>query len=296
MTMSWIDAGRRRRRRSRPCVAGPAARSVVLAELLVVGLRPPPHHGRQRMTRRRGCPSGRSRPLVELDRDDLAVARRAAPPSLPSRSRSTSSPDSTGRARARRGRVLGGDQAMERRDAAGPAGRSRRTGRASTVVRLAGVQVVARGVAGAATRHRLDEVAHPEHLLVEVVDLAVLDLEVAPDRAAQPARLGPAGGLGLLDGAGEGERLVGRQRPLAHLGVRAGRQVDPPDRPVAVEPAGRRDGRQPVAVRLEGGEEFVDPAGRPQQCSNVFGQPPNFSPSSPIVPTRSPASVAWSRR
>ena len=74
--------------------------------------------------------------------------------------------------------------------------------------------------------------------------------------------LGPALGRGLVDLAGERGALVGRQRPLAHLGVRAGRQVDPPDRAVAVEPARRRDGRQPVAVRLEGGEEALDPAGR----------------------------------
>ena len=34
----------------------------------------------------------------------------------------------------------------------------------------------------------------------------------------------------------------------------------------------------------------------PQQCSYVVGQAPNFSPSSPIMPTRLPSSVAWSRR
>ena len=34
----------------------------------------------------------------------------------------------------------------------------------------------------------------------------------------------------------------------------------------------------------------------PQQCSHVVGHDPNFSPSSPIIPTRSPASVACSRR
>ena len=34
----------------------------------------------------------------------------------------------------------------------------------------------------------------------------------------------------------------------------------------------------------------------PQQCSYVVGQAPNFSPSSPIMPTRLPSSVACSWR
>ena len=58
----------------------------------------------------------------------------------------------------------------------------------------------------------------------------------------------------------EHHRLVGRQRPLAHLGVRGRRHVDAPDRRLALEPLGRRDGGQPVAVRLERVEEPVDPA------------------------------------
>ena len=65
----------------------------------------------------------------------------------------------------------------------------------------------------------LDLVTHPEHLLVEVIDLAVLDLEVAPDGAAQPASLGPALELGVADGVSEREGLVGADVAvfLAHI-------------------------------------------------------------------------------
>ena len=35
---------------------------------------------------------------------------------------------------------------------------------------------------------------------------------------------------------------------------------------------------------------------RPQQCAQVVGHAPNFSPSSPIIPTRDPSSVACARR
>ena len=66
-------------------------------------------------------------------------------------------------------------------------------------------------------------------------------------------------GLGAMQDVGVDEALVRGQRPLAHLGVRAGREVDPPDRRVRVQPGGRRDRRQPVGVRLEGLEEPLDP-------------------------------------
>ena len=54
--------------------------------------------------------------------------------------------------------------------------------------------------------------------------------------------------------------LVGRQRPLAHLRVRAGRDVDPADRRLVGEPGRRGRRRQPVGVRLERLEEPLDPA------------------------------------
>ncbi len=170
-----------------------------------------------------------------------SFTRRAS--SLPSRSRSRSSSGCRGRSRPTDGQVLGGDEAVERGHSevgkVDPPEQSVPVG----IVRLAGIQEVARGVAAAAARHLLDEVTCPQHLLVEVVDLAVLDLEIAPDCPAQPARFGPSCGLGLLDGAGEIKGLVGRKGPFAHLGVRARRQIDTSDRPVPVEPGGWRDSR-----------------------------------------------------
>ena len=129
------------------------------------------------------------------------------------------------------------------------------------VVRLAAVQVVERcnprsrpgAIAG-------DPGGDAEHLLVQVVDLAVARLEVPPERAAQPARLGRAGVASVMERRGERARLVRRERPLAHLRVRAGRDVDPPERRVRRQPVARADRRQPVGVRLDRLEEPVDPA------------------------------------
>ena len=145
-------------------------------------------------------PAPDARPLVELDRDDLALVdeqRLGAPVEVEIERaiRTRAAPRPAERP------ILGGDEAAERGD---PEVRQVDPAEQAVpvrIVRLAGIEVVAGDVAAAARRHRLDEVADPEHLLVEVVDLAVLDLEVAPDRPAQPARLGPPGGLGLLDAA-----------------------------------------------------------------------------------------------
>ena len=94
---------------------------------------------------------------------------------------------------------------------------------------------------------------------MEVVHLAVLDLVVAPRRPAQPAQLRPMPGLGRVHRVREGRRLLGRERPLAHLGIGAGRHVDAADRWVLGQPAAGRHGRQPVRVRLERREELLDP-------------------------------------
>ena len=94
---------------------------------------------------------------------------------------------------------------------------------------------------------------------MEVVHLAVLDLVVAPRRPAQPAQLRPMPGLRRVHRVREGRGLLGRQRPLAHLRVGAGRHVDAADRRVLGQPAARRHGRQPVGVRLERREEPLDP-------------------------------------
>ena len=50
------------------------SRSIVLADLLVVGLRPAPHHGGHRMRGGADIPASDAGPLIDLDRDDLAVA------------------------------------------------------------------------------------------------------------------------------------------------------------------------------------------------------------------------------
>ena len=163
------------------------------------------------------------------------------------------------RAGRRLGDVLGGDEMLEGRET-----QVRRIDAAEqpvpvTVVRLATVQVVERAGAGRPCRHGLDELGGSQHLLVEVVDLAVLDLEVAPRGPAQPARFRPAFGLGLMEQARKDQALVRRQGPFAHLGVRPGRHVDPADRWVRREPGRWHGRREPVGVRLEGGEEPLDP-------------------------------------
>jgi hypothetical protein len=69
-------------------------------------------------------------------------------------------------------------------------------------------------------------------------------------------------------------------------------------------PIGGWSANQAEGVTVLSQEAFVSRAVKnrstqrpaPQQCSQVVGQAPNFSPSSPIIPIRSPASVAWSRR
>ena len=57
------------------------------------------------------------------------------------------------------------------------------------VIRLAAMQVVLGGEPLCPSRHGGDLGTGAQHLLVEIVDLAVLHLEVAPEAAAQIARL-----------------------------------------------------------------------------------------------------------
>ena len=130
------------------------------------------------------------------------------------------------------------------------------------IVGLAPVEMVQGGAADGPGSHRINLVRGSQHLLVEVVDLAVLDLEVAPERSAQPARLRSAFRLRRVDHGREDPALIGGQGPFAHLRVRAGRDVDAPDRPVAPEPCRWGRGREPVGVDLEGLEEAIDPAPR----------------------------------
>ena len=127
----------------------------------------------------------------------------------------------------------------------------------------------------------------PEHLLVQVVDLAVLDLEVAPERAAQPARLGPALGLGVVQDVGEDEALVRRAAP-----TRPSRRRSPSARRRGRRAGGRRATREGVTVVSQ--SAFASSASknrstqrpRPSSAPRSSATPPNFSPSSPIVPRR----------
>ena len=128
------------------------------------------------------------------------------------------------------------------------------------VVGLAAVEMVQRRRSLRTLGHGRDLARRPQHLLVEVVDLPVLDLEVAPEPAAQPACLGLVPGHGVVEQPREHDGLVRRQRPLAHLGVRGGRDVDAPDRRLAFQPLRWGDGRQPVRVGLECLEEPLHPA------------------------------------
>ena len=95
------------------------------------------------------------------------------------------------------------------------------------------------------------------------VDLLVLDQEVAPEPPAhEREHLRPRAGLEIVLEVREAGRLLRRQRPLAHLLVGSGGEVDP-SRRLARAPvlAGRRE-LDPRRL-LERVEEAVDPAALP---------------------------------
>ena len=71
------------------------------------------------------------------------------------------------------------------------------------VVRLAAQEVVVGLVAERPRRQPVDLGRHPKHAFVDVVDLAVLDLEIPPRGSAHPARLGSALGAIALEGLHE---------------------------------------------------------------------------------------------
>ena len=215
-------------------------------------------HSRERVPRGPEIPRANSRTLVELDDDDLSLRSKAnlVAPVEVEVAEVAACRCASGRVRE----ILGGDQVGERGGAhvgdVDPAEQAVPI----AVVRLAPVEVVERRIALDARRHGLDLRGGPEHLLVEVVDLAVLDLEVPPERASQPADLGGFLGARALQRFRELPALVGGQRPLAHFRIRAGREVDAADGAVARQPVARPDGRQPLGVVLEGGEEALNPA------------------------------------
>ena len=166
------------------------------------------------------------------------------------------------------------------------------------VVRLAGVEVVRaharaprrRGIS--ATRSLTRSICLWRSLTSRYLIWKLRQIAPRSQRAS-----GRPLGLRVVDGAGEAEGLVGRQRPLAHLRVRPGREVDPAHGPVAVQPGRGRDRRQPVARSPRGPRRTARPS-RPCPSSARTS-----SASRRTSRRRRPSSrrgrrpsVAWSRR
>ena len=249
------------RGRQDAAVLGKAA--LVGDERLVGGLGAPPQHGRQRVAHCADVPAPDPGALGRLHRHDLAVGGEddLGRPVEVHVLLAHAVDGGAGGPGGGVGRVLGGDEVLVCGEPHVADVDPAEEPVPVAVVGLALVEVVERRGAGRAIRHRGHLLGGPEHLLVEVVDLAVLDLEVAPEPAAQVAVRRGGVRLRPVDQVGEDAALGGRQGPLAHLGVGRGRQVDPPDGPVRGEPVGRGHRRQPGSVRLERLEEAVDPAG-----------------------------------
>ena len=156
---------------------------------------------RQRMPHGPDIPAADRPALREVDHDRLSVSgeeRLVDPVEIGVDGR----PDRADR-RGAVGEVLGGDQVLERREShvadVDPAEQPVPV----AVVRLTAVEVVERSRLRRAVRHRVHLGRRSQHLLVEVVDLAVLDLEVAPEPAAQPAPFREV----MLDGVVQRSRI-----------------------------------------------------------------------------------------
>ena len=159
------------------------------------------------------------------------------------------------------GEVLGGDQVLVRRQPhvadVDPAEQAVPV----AVVRLAAVEVVdgprpaSRPSASRRPSPRLRSICLWRSLTSRYL---TWKLRQNPPRSQRAA--GIVAGDRVVEEAAEHDGLVGRQRPLAHLGVRRGRDVDAADGRLAVEPLRRGHGRQPGRVRLERLEEPLHPA------------------------------------
>ena len=159
----------------------------------VVRLGPAPQHRGKGVAGRADVPPGNPGTFGRLDRDDLphlgeAHLVRAVHVEVQQLRGAQG-------AQRRVGGVLGRDQVLVRRQPhvadVDPAEQPVPV----AVVGLAAVEMVAGGRPGDAVGHRRHLARRAQHLLVEVVDLAVPDLEVAPEATAQPARRRVLAGL-----------------------------------------------------------------------------------------------------
>ena len=223
-------------------------------------------------------------PSPGFDRHDLALVGEPAPRAArPGRGRASAASRGSRAPRPRRPRPRSG--ARRSRAACGRC-RSRRTGRASSS------RSTGRGGGGRPRASR----AGPAGIAATLADVRSIclwrslisryltwKLRQNPPRSQRAS--GRCSATASMEERREHGGLLGRQRPLAHLGVRAR--------------SGRRPGRSAARARATGTAStvvsqsaFSSSASKnrstqrpsPQQCSNVVGQAPNFSPSSPIMP------------
>ena len=223
------------------------------------GLGSAPQDRGQRVPDGANVPLADSRALVELHRDDL-------PGCLEGRFQEAVEVHvgeaGTGRlliAALAPGDVLRRDQVLERRQPHMRDVDAAEQPMPVAIIRLAHEQVVERTVTRRAGGQGVHVRRRPEHLLVEVVDLAIAPLEIAPEAAAEVSGLRPAVVDRPLEQLAELDRIGRRQHPFGHLRVGARRDVDAACWRMQCQPIGRGHGRQPVGVRLERIEEALHP-------------------------------------
>ena len=171
--------------RSRP--VGRHECGLVRAERFVVGLRSPTQDRGKGVSGGPDVPATDTRAVGQINGHDLARPGQAR--ILQSVHVQVASLDDVQLSGRRVGQILGRDEVLEGRQAHVADIDATEQAVPVAVVGLAPVQMVQRGAADGPGSHRINLVGGSQHLLVQVVDLAVLDLEVAPERSAQPARL-----------------------------------------------------------------------------------------------------------
>ena len=171
--------------RSRP--VGRHECGLVRAERFMVGLRSSTQDRGKGVSGGPDVPATDTRAVGQINGHDLARPGQAR--ILQSVHVQVASLDDVQLSGRRVGQILGRDEVLEGRQAHVADIDATEQAVPVAVVGLAPVQMVQRGAADGPGSHRINLVGGSQHLLVQVVDLAVLDLEVAPERSAQPARL-----------------------------------------------------------------------------------------------------------